>query len=71
MKGPYKKMLILTPGIFVEALHAISIETNNPKDKKEALFNKSLFNGKEIKIYPIELHGKGNNGNIGVNLNQN
>lgn len=68
MKGPYKKMFVLTPGIFVETLPGILIETNNPKDKKESLFNKTQFYGKEAKIYPIELHGKGNNGNIGVIL---
>ncbi len=71
MKGPYKKMIVLTPGIFVETLPGIILETNNQKDKKESIFNKTQFNGKESKIYPIELHGKGNNGNIGVNISQN
>lgn len=70
MKGPFKKMLVLTPGIFVETLPGIQIETNNSSDKKESLFNKTQFNGKESKIYPIELHGKGNNGNFGITISQ-
>ena len=70
MKGPFKKLLVLTPGIFVETLPGSQIETNNSKDKKESLFNKTQFNGKESKIYPIELHGKGNNGNIGIIISQ-
>lgn len=54
----YKDLLIMTPGVFIKALPAISL---SPQDIQQ-----KIYEYEHQKVYPIEIHLGGSTGNVGV-----